>query len=264
VEIKKKEHVNDYWARRLHSSTDGMELRESKKVSASSRWIDYGSLGVPGREFIQNIHIHINAIPSRMRTSRGRRVNDEMVKCRAGCNVTETTAHTIQGCFRTHGGRIKRHNAIVKTISNELKQKGFEVKTEPHFHLDEGLKKPDILAIKDGRANVIDVQVVSGAGLLNEAHERKVKKYERKDLKEKIRTEYNVDEEKIKVTSCTVSWRGIWSSRSASDLRGLGIKTGGLSGITTRALQGSHINWNRFNRMTTMSYRRERDREGVG
>jgi hypothetical protein len=261
--VQKKEDMQDLWAKRLHSSVDGAELRETRKESASARWIDTGSCGIPGREYVQNHHVHINTLQSRVRTSRGRRANQEEVNCRAGCHVSETTAHIVQGCFRTHGGRIKRHNAIVRIVSNDLRHKGWEVKEEPRYRLSSGLRKPDLLAVKDGVAKLVDVQVVSGSGSLNEAHERKAQKYNNGELKAKIALEKGLREEDVESTSCTVSWRGVWSSASAESLLGMGLTKKALAGISTRALQGSHINFNRFNMMTTTTLGR-RDREGIG
>jgi hypothetical protein len=159
-----------YWAPRLHASVDGRELRETPKCAASSRWIHRGSMGIPGRDFIQHIHTWINALPSRIRTSRGARREGTNTQCRAGCGETETAAHIIQRCHRTHGGRVKRHDALAAALMAALRQKGWEVQLEPRFQTQEGLRKPDILAVRDKSAMVIDVQVVSGSGDINDSH----------------------------------------------------------------------------------------------
>ncbi|CAB0037416.1 unnamed protein product [Trichogramma brassicae] len=71
------------------------------------------------------------------------------IECRAGCGTTETAAHVIQGCHRTHGGRILRHDAICRIAVSSLRQLGWSVRQEPHFHTREGLRKPDVVAVKD-------------------------------------------------------------------------------------------------------------------
>ena len=70
--------------------------------------------------------------------------------CRAGCNAVETAlqpvaTHVVQVCFRTHGGRVKRHDAVSKTLAAELRQKRWKVSEENRIITSEGLRKPDII-----------------------------------------------------------------------------------------------------------------------
>lgn len=253
-----------YWRRRLYQSIDGKELRECSRVPANNSWIDGGSVQIPGKDYVQYNHVRINALPSRVRNSRGRRA-DRDLNCRAGCGVAETTAHIIQSCVRTHGGRIKRHDAVCRILSNALNNKGWNVVENPHYHLPSGLMKPDIVATKGEQAKIIDTQVVSGVGSLREHHQRKVDKYNNTDLKTIISSQSGVAIRNIEVSSCTLTWRGIWASKSAETLLAMGVTKGLLGNITTRVLQGSHTNWNRWNMMTTnIISHRNMNREGIG
>jgi hypothetical protein len=241
-----------YWAARLHASVDGRELRETSKCAASSRLIQTSSTGIPGRDFIQHVHTLRNALPTRVRTSRGTRREERNVRCRAGCNETETAAHVIQRCHRTHGGRIKRHDALVATLASTLRQKGWEVLREPRFQTQEGLCKPDLLAVRERTAMVVDMQVVSGSGDLNESHKRKTSKYrDIPGMSLLVAERVGVAASNDGYTSGTLSWRGIWSARSHSDLLNMGVSVATLAGITTRTLQGSHTSFGRFMRMTS-------------
>ena len=67
--------------------------------------------------------------------------------CRTGCNVVETATHVVQVCFRTHEGRVKRHDAVSKTFENRI-------------ITSEGLRKSDIICQKQSEVWVIDTQVV--------------------------------------------------------------------------------------------------------
>lgn len=256
-----------WWARALHNSVDGRELRECRKTKVSTAWIDACSLAIPGRDYVQHVHVLINALPTRIRTSRGTRRGACSVQCRAGCQITETAAHVIQGCHRTHGGRIQRHNAICRVLASGLRQKGWTVDEElPHITA-EGTRKPDLVCMRGETVQVIDSQVVSGSSALNEAHERKVAYYrDNVTLVRSLAEKYRVRESAIRFTSGTISWRGVWSHRSAESLLAMGLSKGLLRGITTRVLQGSHTNWTRWNKMTTMiqGVHGERNRTGVG
>ena len=134
---------------------------------------------------------------------------------------------------------------------------------EPHIATRAGIRKPDLVAAKDNRVCVIDSQVVSGQQPLGDAHRRKVAKYaEDLDVCCAVRSWRGKYRDKVEFSTCTVSWRGIWSSASTDFLMGLGMSRRLLGGITTRIMQGSHTNWTRWNKMTTTGGRRER--AGIG
>lgn len=245
--------VRCYWREGLHSSVDGFELRESTKCPASTKWIGALSHTITGRDYMQMIRTHINALPSRIRSTRGRRNNEAALNCRAGCMVRETTAHCIQQCHRTHGGRIQRHNAVAKHISKKLLEMGWTVEEEPRIHTESGLRKPDIVACKNGEGVIVDVQVVSGQRPLDLAHTEKRTKYgNHGELVVKVAGKLGISVSNVRATSCTVSWRGVWSPGSFKQLKELlGLKEDALNIIPIMVIRGSHMNWSRFNTMTT-------------
>lgn len=140
-------------------------------------WIDANSNGIPGRDHIQHHHVRINSLPTLIRTSRGTRKERRAITCQAGCQATETAAHVIQVCHRTHGSRVKRYNAVCSVLVSALRDKGYKVTEEPHIKTPAGIRKPDIIAVKDGKVRVIDTQIVSGSTSIEEADERKKNKY---------------------------------------------------------------------------------------
>ncbi|CAF4948688.1 unnamed protein product [Pieris macdunnoughi] len=249
--------VRAYWRQSLHASVDGFELREAGRTPASTKWMRERCHGISGRDFVQFVHTHINALPSRVRNSRGRRVGRESeLNCRALCMVRETTAHVIQQCHRTHGGRIERHNAIARLVANAMREKGWSVIEEPKIKTLRGLRKPDLIASKDGTGVIVDAQVVSGRRSLDDSHREKCAKYgSHEEVVSKVAGLLGLpNANAVTATSCTVSWRGIWSPRSHNELSSLlGIDKRSMSEIPVIALRGSHMNWGRFNRMTTVS-----------
>ena len=119
--------VAKFWREKLHTSTDGFELRESSRHPDSTKWIRERCGQLSGRDYVQFVHCHINALPSRVRVSRGRRIGQETnIRCRAGCMVSETTAHVIQQCHRTHGGRIKRHDLVTRVVAEAMTKRGWK------------------------------------------------------------------------------------------------------------------------------------------
>lgn len=255
-----------WWTHRLHASADGYEVREAPESPLSTRWVDTDSRLIPGRDFVQYVHVRINALPTLVRTTRGARRQAQTTGCRAGCLSTETAAHVIQGCFRTHGGRVLRHNAVCNTLAAGLRNIGWTVQQEPVFQTAEGRRKPDLVCVREAEVSVVDAQVVSRVPSLDDSHRRKVSYYaHNSSLVDGIASRYGVRREKVKFSSCTISWRGIWSSASADWLLGMGLTSGLLRGITTRVLQGSHTNWTRWNQMTSYGPPRSTwGREGVG
>lgn len=261
-ELYSREQRAKYWADKLYASVDGCELKESGRTSVTTRWIGAGVSGIHGMDYIQYHHVRINCLPTLVRTTRGQRRVRPNILCRAGCSCTETAAHVIQSCFRTHGGRIKRHDAVCKTLADHLRAHGVEVHTEPRLRTEEGLKKPDLLVKTGSKGFIVDAQIVTGAAPLDGSHKRKVEKYNTSHVKEAAATILGLPPDSMAVTSCTLSWRGVWSGASAESLRtNLGVPLGLLSGITTRVMQGSHTNWTRWGQMTS---RAPQVREGVG
>lgn len=244
------------WSNKLHRSTDGFDLREARNSAASYQWISDPYIRIPARDWIQFIRLRINALPSRMRTSRGVRRANLLTECRAGCKVPETTYHTIQGCHRTHGGRIERHNALVNATAKKLSSIGYKVEIEKQYRTNEGVRKPDITAKRDNKVIILDAQVVAAHRNLDESHKLKRDKYKMNNsLISLVSGYHNVPRSSVDVSTITISWRGIWSGASSQELRALGLNTSFQTSLTTRVLQGSHTNFNRFNKMTTMATR---------
>lgn len=234
----------------LYESCDGRGLREVESSKLSSYWVSAGADSIPGADYVHYHHIRVGCLPSRARTSRGRDGRD--VRCRAGCPDVETPAHCVQRCFRTHGGRILRHDDLCRQVGGFLRQKGWHVDAELAYSTAAGRRRPDLTIERDGRAVVVDAQVVSGENALNLAHESKVEKYRScDDLADRVADHTGVPRSNVRFTAITISWRGVWCAASESEMRQLGLTSAQLRSLTTRVLWGSWMNWRRFNGITS-------------
>lgn len=234
----------------LRESCDGSGLREVASSKLSSYWVSGGADAIPGADYVHYHHVRAQCIPSRARLSRGR--DGRPVHCRAGCPETETPAHCVQRCFRSHGGRILRHNDLCRQVGGFLQQRGWQVDAELAYSTTAGRRRPDLTIAKAGEAVVVDAQVVSSETALDVSHERKVEKYRScEDLADRVAEYTGVPRNNVRFTALTISWRGVWSSRSEREMRSLGLTSGQLRSLTTRVLWGSWLNWKRFNSITS-------------
>ncbi|KAF6214387.1 hypothetical protein GE061_009127 [Apolygus lucorum] len=237
-------------ASRLHCSVDGRELRESSKCGASTAWVYQTAEGIPAADYRHYHQVRIGALPTKVRTRRG--IGGGEKSCRACAAPAETPAHVIQMCPRTHGGRIKRHDAVVGLLAETLARRGWSVEKEVLFRLGREALKPDLVAVHhDGTCKVIDVQVVAASQGLSGAFQAKVAKYKRVDLLGAVGARHGVGLEGIEVIACTISWRGVWCRASSDALKKIGVPMGTLKGITTRVLMGSWLNLRTFMRGTS-------------
>ena len=92
----------------------------------------------------------------------------------------ETLAHVVLRCPRSAHARDHRHNQVAKLLTQKLAASGFTVEAEPA-----GVRRPDVVAYKPGvKAVIIDVTVVADLpGELSDAHDRKTKKYDDRQIR---------------------------------------------------------------------------------
>ncbi|CAL7932882.1 unnamed protein product [Xylocopa violacea] len=254
-----KYKVNNRWAEILYRSVDGSALKHSRSVKTQHDWIGDGSRFLSGKDYVNSCRARINALPTRSRISRGRRLERQ---CRAGCLAPETLNHVVQQCHRSHAARIKRHNALTHYMERNLRTMGFQVDSEPHFNTQEGLRKPDIVGSLGNTAFVIDAQVVGEQACLRRSHDQKVLYYsQNSSLIREIMNKYNCTT--VKTFSCTLTWRGIWSPQSVTGLLETGIiRKKDVKILSSRAVIGTLACFNTF--CTSTCVTRTHSRTGIG
>lgn len=250
--------VKSRWANLLYTSVDGGPLRKSNLVPQQHRWVSEGNKLVSGKDYINMLKFRINAMPVRARTSRGK-THDR--RCRAGCPASETLNHVIQQCHRTHGARIKRHNAVVSYLARSMRNKWAQVIEEPKFKTPEGLRKPDLLAVEGDAALVIDVAIPSEQADLGRRHTDKIEYY--RALENSIKQRYKV--QRVSFSAAIISSRGKWCQRSVEELINLKVmKKNDIKIISTRVIIGGIYAFGMFNRMTTTTTSPRTARTGIG
>ncbi|KAF6210111.1 hypothetical protein GE061_015867 [Apolygus lucorum] len=241
------------FAAALHESVDGKELRQCSESLISSQWVDWALEGIGARDYRHFHAVRVASLPTAVRCTRGSR-GTTLPLCRACRSRSEHLYHVVQQCPRTHRGRILRHDAVAKQIAGALSSSGWDVERERLYHMpsDQG-KKPNIVAVKPNQSCIIlDVQVVNGSLDMEQTWRAKIRKYDTNDLRQAVSELKGVAPNNIRVMAATLSWRGVWCGKSATELRELGISVGVLRGITTRVLLGSYLNWWSFYRGTSL------------
>jgi hypothetical protein len=142
-------------------------------------WLYGDCKTMTGRSYINGIKLRSNTIETKVTLTRGMSVDKS---CRLCNNEYESVMHIMQFCKGTQGLRYKRHHYVCNRVINKLKERGFVVFSEKAFMADTtGLNtlRPDIIAVKNNHAYLLDVQCVyetSNASFIN-AYNYKVQKY---------------------------------------------------------------------------------------
>lgn len=234
--------LKKYWAERLYENFDGRGLLHSSDHKQAHRWVREPTRLLSGRDFIHCIKLRINALPTLSRCSRGRTSNR---RCRAGCEAQETLNHIVQGCYRSKRDRTKRHDSVVNYVDRSLRNKGFETLVEGQLQTTDGIRKPDIVAIKGDKIYVLDAQVVTDGRDMSEMHRCKARKYRTPGVIRSLTELYGRDQ--LHFGAITLNWRGIWSRESVLDLLEWGvISKRDTAIISTRVMIGGIIAHRRF------------------
>lgn len=231
--------IREFFKTSLYHSNDGRDLDLASRVAGQNTWIFRPNNFLTGRDFINFIKLRINALPSKVRLTRGVR-SQEGRMCRHGCGLTETTYHTIQQCPRTHGWRVRRHDRLVQYIADKNNNEYKKCIIEPRIVTDRGLRKPDLLIIEDRAATVVDVQVTGyDRNYLNNFNRNKVNYYgEHAGFIQAVKDAHDVDE--VKVLAFTISYKGLVNKTSFNQLLSDGIiKRHDLPFLASKAMVGS-------------------------
>ena len=138
----------------------GLGLQEAAGSSLSSRWLMAPASVFP-RIFIRGIHLRCSLLRTKVRDSRDGRV-DLTVLCRGICGQPESLSHILQSCWTTHDARCARHNRVARELAKRLHSTGYTVFEEFRVPTANSFMKPDLIAVKNGVATVMDVSIVGG------------------------------------------------------------------------------------------------------
>jgi hypothetical protein len=229
--------INAIHREQLLSTMDGRGLKHASDVSYVHQWITDSKINqhLKGGDFCNFIKLRMAALTCRVRAAR---IGGGSHMCAAGCMAAETNYHQIQQCYRSHFIRIKRHNMVVRIVRKELKKVGYETLLEPCFKTSEGKRFPDVLAMKDGKAHIIDPAIVGDRDNPDRWHDFKVAKYSRHpELAVQVRDTTGC--ELVSFGACVITYKGIVSKKSSDYLLSLGLSNAALVRAVTATLKGS-------------------------
>ena len=236
-------------AKLLHQAVDGRGLLESSRVPEPNGWVLGRSRLQSGRAFIDSVKVRGNLLPTRSRSSRGRRGPGNDGWCDAGCRTKESLNHISQACVRTHGGTIRRHDAVSRFVCGRLRQRGFTAIEEPRIPTLAGIRKPDIVADKNGKPVVLETQIKSDTLKLSEEHARKRRYYDTPDVLDWVRNKFGSENVPL-VSTITLSWRGVWVPESATMLRELCLSKADQRLISVMVVEKTALIFRAFKRST--------------
>ncbi|GAA55103.1 retrovirus-related Pol polyprotein from type-1 retrotransposable element R2 [Clonorchis sinensis] len=248
--VNTKEELVAAWGDSLHNSVDGRGLRELVASPLSNRWLVFPER-VFSRIFIRGIQLRCNLLRTRVRSARHGH-GGQTILCRGNCGQPESLVHILQSCWITHDARCARHNRVARELAKRLRRLGYTVFEELRAPTSTSFIKPDLIAVRERRATVIDVSIVSDGRGMTVWNEKKQK--------------YGVDEfslaiiSALRVIGCDVdflvhqpmiiSYRGICFPQSAKAVIGLGLSKVTVSDLCLLAIVGSLRTYDTFMRGT--------------
>jgi hypothetical protein len=140
------------------------------------------------------------------RMARGRRERD--VACDA-CDRTESIGHILQLYQRTNGARNDRHNSVLDRTVKVLVKNHCSVLVKPAIPTPAGIRRPDIVAWKGGKAcYIINVTVVVDNADLDRVHQLKIEHYTTQHVRDwALRVSGTAS---VTFSSLSFNWRGAW------------------------------------------------------
>ncbi|GAA50884.1 retrovirus-related Pol polyprotein from type-1 retrotransposable element R2 [Clonorchis sinensis] len=248
--VNTKEELVAAWGDSLHNSVDGRGLRELVASPLSNRWLVFPER-VFSRIFIRGIQLRCNLLRTRVRSARHGH-GGQTILCRGNCGQPESLVHILQSCWITHDARCARHNRVARELAKRLRRLGYTVFEELRAPTSTSFIKPDLIAVRERRATVIDVSIVSDGRGVTVWNEKKQK--------------YGADEFSLAITSALraigcdvdflvhqpmiISYRGICFPQSAKAVIGLGLSKVAVSDLCLLAIVVSLRTYDTFMRGT--------------
>lgn len=238
-----KECVSSYWTKSLYECNDTLDLSEASSCKEVTAFVYNDEVKMTGHDYVHFHQIRTGCIPTQARWSRGQETDK---KCR-GCGFRrETNYHVLQVCEMSKGMRTKRHDVLLNVLQAELStvRQDNSIHREPLLNTHLGIRKPDLVIVRDRLAMILEVHIVSGLGMEN-ARAIKINKY--KDIEHHIKQTFNVEE--VIFETVTMSYKGIFERNSAKALYALGVTQEGLRMMSASVLHGSWLVWWSFRKL---------------
>ena len=243
--VATRQGLRSLLAQQLYSSVDGRGLAPAPQVPAQHQWVTAGDMTLNGHAYVGAIKIRGNLVATALRSARGRPHTDIRCDC---CGRPEALSHILQSCPRTHASRIARHDKIVDLVISSAEKIGYSICREPAIPTPAGIRKPDLILVRDCDLTILDVTIVADNADLEQSHQDKQVYYDIPAIREWAQRRY--EPRHIAFEALAMSWRGLLASRSAAVLRRLGLSARFISLASAMALECGTWIVNHFSRST--------------
>ena len=216
--VATRQGLRSVLAQQLYSSVNGRGLASAPRVPAQHRWVNAGDMTLSGHAYVGAIKIRGNFVATALRSARGRPQTDIRCDCRG---TPETFSHILQSCPRTRASRIATHDKIVGLVISCAERIGYSICREPAIPTPAGIRKPDLILVRDYDLTILDVTIVPDNADLVQSHQDKQVYYDVPAIREWVQLCY--EPRHIAFEALAISWRGLLASRSAAALRRLGL-----------------------------------------
>lgn len=225
-------------ADKLYRTTDGRGLSEAGEATRAQSWISDPTLQISGGDFIKANAVRAACLKTKVRAARGRAEANRLC---TSCNEPASLAHLLQTCGRTQDHRIKRHNEVVKYISESFRRKGWTSVKEPEIgDHRRGALKPDLIVFKGGEILVLDPSLVADNAELGRRYRDKIDKYKTDRVDQFCR---RLSPGNPRYHGIIISWRGNWARQSWEALRQVGLSARELHYLTVSILVNGWHAW---------------------
>ena len=194
-----------------------------------SRWVRNPPETLVSRNWIEMIQTRAGTLETPARLARHNKDKGSPF-CKHGCRKRgqplpkrATLNHIVSVCHKSKGLRILRHNLIVDKLAVMLREKDYEIVTEPKIPFKNKFLKPDLVAYHKEKHQVLVLDpTITGADCdLESAEESKREKYDIVEVWKWIWDNYRRDgkDPKIEVAGIAINWRGAWATNSYKVLK---------------------------------------------
>ena len=140
-----------------------------------------------GHAYVGAIKIRGNLVATALRWARGRPQTDIRCDC---CGRPEALSHILQSCPRTHASRIARHDKIVDLVISCVEKIGNGICHEPAISTPAGIRKPDLILVRDYDLTILDVTIIADNADLEQSHQEKQLYYDVPAIREWVQLRY--------------------------------------------------------------------------
>ena len=119
-----------------------------------------GSWLAPGL-FLRGTWLRAGVLNTKVKLSRGGRLEDVDKLCKSHCGPVESMAHILQTCASTYAVRCEHHNRVAWLLAKQFRRRGHFVMKELLIPKENTFCKPDLLTRAGKEILVLDVCVAA-------------------------------------------------------------------------------------------------------